>query len=618
MLACAPRSQPALKLTRYPRPPMRFAFAAFFSLALALPAIAQDSKWGHSFPECKHVVDATKPPYSAKGDGIADDTAAIQKALDDTMGMHKIVYLPNGTYKVSKSLRFTNKDSAGKTAYGFNWIQGQSTAKTILRLDDKTYTDPAKAQPIIWGGAFGSADWFHNYVQNLTFDIGSGNPGGIGIQFYSNNTGAIRDVLIRSGDGQGLIGLDLGFADMNGPLLAKNIAVEGFETGIRAAASVNSQCIEHASLKGQLKVGLVNLGQHLSVRGLKFEGETTAVKTESFLALLDSKFVGRGAAKDRPAIELGKAPFFARNVELSGYKQSLSTGDAKLQEFVQGRASNPFASPVKSLGLAVEDAPEFGWDDPKTWAVAETFGADPTGGKDSSAAIQKAIDSGAKTLFLPGFYQISKPIRVRGKVERLVGSGGWIDYNGVTKPDFIVEDGDAKAVLIEHFANITGGIEVNAKRTVVFRSLGVKTIRFKRAGSIFLEDVTTDDLRMIPGQKVWARQLNIENEGTHLTNDAAQLWVLGYKTERGGTLLHSKNGASSEIFGNLSYTTTKGKLAPMFLTEDSNAFAFFGEVCYSGDPFKTLVVEKRGNESKTILSGEGGLAPYVSKLPAKK
>ncbi|NJK90767.1 MAG: hypothetical protein HC904_02380 [Blastochloris sp.] len=35
------------------------------------------------FPADAGLVDITKPPYLAKGDGVTDDTAAIQKALDE-------------------------------------------------------------------------------------------------------------------------------------------------------------------------------------------------------------------------------------------------------------------------------------------------------------------------------------------------------------------------------------------------------------------------------------------------------------------------------------------------------------------------------------------------------
>jgi hypothetical protein len=116
---------------------------------------------------------------------------------------------------------------------------------------------------------------------------------------------------------------------------------------------------------------------------------------------------------------------------------------------------------------------------------------------------------------------------------------------------------------------------------------------------------------------VWARQLNVENEGLHILNDASQLWVLGYKTERGGTLLKTRRGGTSEIIGGFSYTTTAGKRAPMFVTADSSVWAFFGEVCYNGDPFETLVQETRGKETKTLRSGEGATLPYIAISPAQ-
>jgi len=102
----------------------------------------------------------------------------------------------------------------------------------------------------------------------------------------------------------------------------------------------------------------------------------------------------------------------------------------------------------------------------------------------------------------------------------------------------------------------------------------------------------------------------MENEGTHLTNDGGDLRILGYKTERGGTLLDTRGGGRSEILGGFSYTTTAGKLAPMFVNTGSSVWAFFGEICFNGDPFAVRILETRGTETKTLGKDEGHSAPY--------
>jgi hypothetical protein len=58
------------------------------------------------FPDDAGVIDVTRPPYNARGDGRTDDTAAIQKALTDNALENRIIYLPNGTYRISNTLRF--------------------------------------------------------------------------------------------------------------------------------------------------------------------------------------------------------------------------------------------------------------------------------------------------------------------------------------------------------------------------------------------------------------------------------------------------------------------------------------------------------------------------------
>ena len=581
------------------------------------PVGASLSQENIAFPACASVVDVTKPPYSARGDGQADDTEAIQKALSDTMGAHKILYFPNGVYLVSKTLRHTKQDSRGGEAWGFNWLQGQSTARTIIRLKDGVFTDADRPQPILWGGGFGSADWFHNYIQNVTFDAGRNNPGAIGLNFYSNNSGAIRDVQIVSQDGGGAIGLDLG-NNMNGPLLVRNVAVRGFAVGIRAASSVNSQTFEHISLIGQSKCGLTNDGQSIAIRGLYSENAVTALRTNSFTCLLDSRLVGQGAASSVPAVQVGKTSFLARHVATSGYQTAIAAEGEKgepgpvVAEYMTGKPTRPFDGPVKSLGLPVEETPDVPWDDADRWVVIEAA-ADRS---DAAPAVQAAIDSGATSILLGHGLRFRSPVIVRGKVRRITGTGGDINYGVDVSPDFIIEDGESPIIVLEHMAPIGGGILIDTGRTVVLRSLEARVFNLGR-GNLFMEDFCTHKLRINLLQNAWARQLNVENQGTHLTNEGGKLWILGYKTERGGTLIHTKDGGQTELFGTFSYTTTAGKLAPMFVTEDASVFAYFNEICYTGDPFTTLIRETRDDVTKIVERGQGGIAPYVGVAPRR-
>jgi len=269
--------------------------------------------------------------------------------------------------------------------------------------------------------------------------------------------------------------------------------------------------------------------------------------------------------------------------------------------------------------MSVKEPPEVAVEPPQTWANVDNFSADPTGPKDSSAAIQKAMDSGATTVFLPGTYTLTLTVVIRGKVRRIVGVGGMIDYFSKVKPDFRIVDGTSPVVSLEHFAYIHGGVEVDTQRTVLFRSVSDCDLTFTpkaEGGELFFEDFVTHHLKL-KDQRVWARQLNVENEGTHIVNDRSQLWVLGYKTERGGTLLDTRGGGRSEILGGFSYTTTAGKLAPMFVTDNSSVFTFFNEVCYNGDPFETLIRETRNRQTKVVKRSEGGTTPYVA-IPEKR
>ena len=61
-------------------------------LLLTLCAVAALRAETQTYPPHANVVDVTRPPYSAKGDGVSDDTEALQQALNENVGHHRVLF----------------------------------------------------------------------------------------------------------------------------------------------------------------------------------------------------------------------------------------------------------------------------------------------------------------------------------------------------------------------------------------------------------------------------------------------------------------------------------------------------------------------------------------------
>ncbi len=609
------------------------------------PKVAQGAKLAGSvdntFPAAANVVDVSKPPYNAKGDGVTDDTDAIQKALDDHPAKSAIIYLPNGKYLVSRQIRWGGgNDMRGQGAAKITILWGQSKEGTVIQLKDRCpgFNDPSTIRGVLWTGS-APAQRFANEIHNLTVDTGINNPGASGVQFIANNQGGIYDVNIVSGDGKGASGLDLGFTDEQGPMLAKNISVLGFDYGVSSATGVASWTGENITVKFPNKAGFRNNGQPASVRKFQFSGDVPAVQNGAgLLTLIDSTLEGTGAAKDLAAITINGGAALVRNVKTSGFNTALVDTTAKTQEagpniaeYCSIKPTTLLAGAAKTLNLPIKETPELPWGDSSKWAVPAT--------KDA-AGIQAAIDSGAETVLLPrAAFSIDQTIIVRGKVKRIIGTKATLDVKKPLQetktPVFQIADSAADSVTLEglHTSYANGSfvfIEHATKRPLILKTLMINfgaaqtpshlTYRNTVPGAeVFIEDVVSGRWEFT-GQQVWARQFNPEPTGTRLTVDGGTFWVLGYKTERWGEIAVAKNGAKVEILGGLSQTSGS-KQDAMFLNDNSDISVFFSEVNHSEDPFVKFVIEKKGSETKEFgdpNKGFKGWRPVVYEGRAAK
>jgi hypothetical protein len=559
--------------------------------------------------------------FGARGDGVTDDTRAIQAALNTYPNGKRIIYLPNGTYLVSDTLSWPAGTPGTGNDYKNTILQGQSQLGAVIKLKNGIagFTNASAPKAIIFTGP-APAQRFGNSIRNLTVDTGVGNAGAIGVQFNASNQGSTRQVTIQSGDGQGVNGLDMNFTDEIGPLLIKDITIKGFQYGIRTGFRINSQTLENITLQNQSVYGLYNTGQIVTIRGLTSNNAVTGIyNAGGRVTILDSSFVGTGAAASKPAIKSDfPLDLVIRNVRTSGYQSAIQNVNTtlvgpNLSEFVPGSVMSQFPSPLRTLNLPIKETPDVPWDDPNTisWANVVSYGAIPNDGKDDTAAIQAAIDSGKTTIYLPvGTYDLQGTVFIRSNVRRIMGTEAVVGVPKAVNPGFKVVNGTNPVVVFERIDSgysSTPTIENASSRTLVIRDATNVSGNMTGPGDVFIENVVSNPFQSwaFNRQNVWARQFNVENEGTHITNNGGKLWILGLKTERGGTLIETKGGGQTELLGGLAYTTTGGpggtQSAPMFINNESSVSITLGEVNFGAPNYSTYVAETRRGVTRKFL-----------------
>lgn len=134
--------------------------------------------------------------FGAVGDGVADDTSAIQAAIDNGGG---VVYFPDGTY-ISRQLTLPTRCI----------LEGESLTKTILKLKDGTNTDFIKGANydalIAAGNKWLESDGVISNSGLRTIQIDgnkANNTSGDGVKLYCKAL-VLESVIVRDCAGNGI------------------------------------------------------------------------------------------------------------------------------------------------------------------------------------------------------------------------------------------------------------------------------------------------------------------------------------------------------------------------------------------------------------------------------
>ena len=508
-----------------------------------------------------------------------------------------VIRLPEGTFLVSDTLCYRHRDLANTVGVELNQqirIRGAGVGRTVIRLRDAaTGFGEGQRKPVLsYMRAEQSNVATSNYCEDLTIDVGRGNPGAVGLDFFANNSGAVRNVQIVSADGAGFAGLQLGHGNYSG-VLVSHVEVVGFDHGLHVDSATGGMFAhaEDIRLRGQRVSGVTVGAMSLSLRNVRTTDVPAGLTCTSELGhtvLVDSVLDGRG----RAGIDRQAGSLYVSNVTLTGFDDARN-----VDEWVSPAAAGETGQAVMAR-LPVEKTPL--WQPHgKSSTGVRRFGAIGDGANDDSITIQAAMDSGAgEVCFEPGRYLLNRPVVIPPGVEHIdfgfcdlvAGAdlaesdregfviGGDADAAGPIGPLFV-----ERLLTWEQWCGKHCTFTHASRRTVCFRDIQTQTLKFYRntvtGAKVFFDNVATTT-GVVPGtnghgrcavslrdQKVWARQLNPERGEPMILNDGGDLVLLGYKSEGMGVIVQTVGGGRTEVLGGVMNIGRTGEVA--FVADDS-------------------------------------------------
>jgi sugar lactone lactonase YvrE len=502
-------------------------FYALLLFGAGSPALGA-SKFTTRLDDPKAVY-LTAQGFGAHGDGIEDDSTAIQAAIDRTEGTsHEgILFVPSGRYRITRTVyvwpgvRVIGNGATrpvfvlGDNTPGFQSGVGVmvmftgASAADMARFDGRIPFPPSGIVPANNLIADAGPSTFYSAMSNIDFEIGEGNSAAIAIRFHAAQHSFLSHMQFHIGSGLAAL-TEIGNE-------AEDLHFYGGRYGIltdKTSPAWQFTLID-STFDGQRDAAIREHEAGLTLIRDRFQNMPTAIdidpKYSDELWVKDCRFEGISSAaviisnEKSPLTEIGFENAVLRNVPTfalfreNGKKvagkgaiyqvRSFNFGLIVPGEGVMGRIGMLYdASPLRMLPAPLPPAiPAL----PNTeeWVNVHTLGVTGDGATNDTAAIQKAIDAHRVLYFPSGHYIVSDTLTLKSdtiliglhptltRFDLLDSTPG---YLGVGAPKAVISAPAGGANIISGIGVFTGG--VNARAVAVLWKAGegslVDDVRF--------------------------------------------------------------------------------------------------------------------------------------------
>ncbi len=478
------------------------------------------------------AVYLTALEFGARADGVADDSAAIQAALDKAWSSARegIVFIPSGRYRISRTIYVW----PGERVFGYG------ATRPVLVLGDHTpgfqkgvgvmviFAGAKPGDQSEWGGrvpfsppgtvppndaiADANPSTFYSAMSNIDIEIGAGNPAAIAVRFHVAQHSYLSHMDFHLGSGLA------GIYQVGNE--AEDLHFYGGRYGILTEKTSPAWqfTLLDSTFDGQREAAIREHEAGLTLIRDSFDNVPTAIDIDpqysDELWVKDCRFENISIAaavfgnEKSPLTEVGfenailkNAPAFARFRE-SGTTVPAKAAIYRVKEFNFGLIV-PQEGAMGVIGMRYDAAPLAAMPAPRPpairslpptseWTNVHELGVKGDGETDDTPAIQHAIETN-RVLYLPsGHYVVKDTLRLKPDTV-LIGlhptqtqfdlPDSTPAYEGVGPPKPVIEAPAGGHNILSGIGVSTGGINP--------RAVGV----LWKAG----EDSLIDDLRFLGG-----------------------------------------------------------------------------------------------------------------------